>query len=89
MFGMFPKKGTIAVGLGRRHRHLRSQQGAHDQRQDAPHELRLQPVRGLKIKGYPDTVLSRGKVIIETTSNKAAGPRSSSSSAGSAMGVKE
>ena len=45
IFGLFPRKGTIAPGLGRRHRHLRSQQDHAAIGEDAAHERGLQPVR--------------------------------------------
>ena len=50
IFGMFPRKGTIAVGVGRRHRHLRpGARGDHQRRRsaDPSHAGRLQRLRGL------------------------------------------
>ena len=46
IFGLFPRKGTIAPGLGRRHRRLRSERRrSRCRREDAAHERGLQPVR--------------------------------------------
>ena len=45
-FGLYPRKGTIAAGLGRRHRRLGSGEGPHPLGEDPPFGRRLQPVRG-------------------------------------------
>src|SRR5439155_7851789 len=65
MFGMFPKKGTIAVGSDadivifdhNRERTI----SAKTHHMNCDYSL----FEGVQIKGYPETVLSRGKVIIE------------------------
>jgi dihydropyrimidinase len=70
MFGMFPKKGTIAVGSDadivlfdlERERTL----SAKSHHMNCDYSL----FEGLKIKGLPETVLSRGKVIIENNEYK-------------------
>ena len=46
LFGLYPRKGTIAPGLRRRHRRLGSGEEAHDLGRDAPLERQLQPLRG-------------------------------------------
>ena len=46
IFGLFPRKGTIAPGLGRRHRDLRSGEDHDAVGALAAHEGGLQPVRG-------------------------------------------
>jgi dihydropyrimidinase len=65
MFGMFPKKGTIAVGsdadiviFDPNHERTISAKTHH---MNCDYSL----FEGMKIKGKPQTVLSRGKVIIE------------------------
>ena len=65
MFGMFPKKGTIAVGsdadiviFDPNHERTISAKTHH---MNCDYSL----FEGMKIKGKPETVLSRGKVIIE------------------------
>jgi len=70
MFGMFPKKGTIAVGSDadivifdhERERTL----SANTHHMNCDYSL----FEGMKIKGLPETVLSRGKVIIENNEYK-------------------
>src|SRR3954452_11015115 len=70
MFGMFPKKGTIAVGSDadivifdpNKERTL----SAKTHHMNCDYSL----FEGMKIKGYPETVLSRGKVIIENNEYK-------------------
>jgi dihydropyrimidinase len=65
MFGMFPKKGTIAVGSDadivlfdpNKERTL----SAKTHHMNCDYSL----FEGWKIKGSPDVVLSRGKVIVE------------------------
>jgi dihydropyrimidinase len=70
MFGMFPKKGTIAVGsdadiviFDPNKEQVRSAK-THHQRCD------YNLFEGMKIKGVVETVLSRGKVIIENNQYK-------------------
>ena len=65
MFGMFPKKGTVAVGsdadiviFDPGHERTLSAKTHH---MNCDYSL----FEGMKIKGKPETVLSRGKVIIE------------------------
>ena len=70
MFGMFPKKGTIAPGSDadivifdpNKERTL----SAKTHHMNCDYSL----FEGMKIKGYPETVLSRGKVIIENNEYK-------------------
>jgi len=70
MFGMFPKKGTIAVGSDadiviydpNRERTI----SAKTHHMNCDYSL----FEGWKIKGYPETVLSHGKVIIENNEYK-------------------
>lgn len=72
MFGMFPKKGTIAVGSDADivifdHNKERTI-SAKTHHMNCDYSL----FEGMKIKGYPETVLSRGKVIIENNQYKGA-----------------
>ena len=46
LFGMYPAQGRDRGRLGRRHRHLRPERDAHDQRGDPPHGRRLLVLRG-------------------------------------------
>src|SRR6266550_1068074 len=70
MFGMFPKKGTIAPGSDadivifdpNKQRTL----SAKSHHMNCDYSL----FEGMKIKGYPETVLSRGKVVIENNEYK-------------------
>jgi dihydropyrimidinase len=70
MFGMFPKKGTIAPGSDAdivifdpdKQRTL----SAKTHHMNCDYSL----FEGMKIKGYPETVLSCGKVIIENNEHK-------------------
>jgi dihydropyrimidinase len=65
MFGMFPKKGTIAVGSDADiviYDHNKERTiSAKTHHMNCDYSL----FEGMKIKGMPQTVLSRGKVIIE------------------------
>jgi dihydropyrimidinase len=70
MFGMFPKKGTIAPGSDADivifdHNKQRTL-GAKTHHMNCDYSL----FEGMQIKGYPETVLSRGKVIIENNQYK-------------------
>jgi len=70
MFGMFPKKGTIAVGSDAdivifdpdKERTI----SAKTHHMNCDYSL----FEGTRIKGYPETVLSRGKVIVEANQYK-------------------
>src|SRR4051812_12746299 len=70
MFGMFPKKGTIAPGADadivifdpNRERTISAQ----SHHMNCDYSL----FEGMQIKGYPETVLSRGKVVIENNEYK-------------------
>ena len=70
MFGMFPKKGTIAIGSDadivifdpNKERTL----SAKTHHMNCDYSL----FEGMKIRGMPETVLSRGKVIIENNQYK-------------------
>ena len=46
LFGLYPRKGTVAVGLRRRPRDLRSGEAAHDHGREPAVEDGLQPLRG-------------------------------------------
>ena len=46
MFGLYPRKGVLAPGLGRRHRPVRPRPAVDDQRRQPPHEPRLLGLRG-------------------------------------------
>jgi dihydropyrimidinase len=65
MFGMFPKKGTIAVGADADivlfDPDLERTISAKTHHMNCDYSL----FEGMKIKGKPETVLSRGKVIVE------------------------
>jgi dihydropyrimidinase len=70
MFGMFPKKGTIAVGSDADivifdHKKERTI-SAKTHHMNCDYSL----FEGMKITGYPETVLSRGKVIVESNDYK-------------------
>ena len=66
IFGMFPKKGTIAPGLRRRHRDLRSRTRRRRISAKTHHmKVDYNPYEGRQVTGVTETVLSRGKVIIE------------------------
>jgi len=70
MFGMFPKKGTIAPGSDAdivifdpsKERTL----SAKTHHMNCDYSL----FEGMRIKGYPETILSRGKVIVENNEYK-------------------
>ena len=66
IFGLFPRKGHHRAGLRRRHRHLRSQ--PEDDAVGTTHHMKVDynPYEGREVTGVTDTVLSRGRVIIES-----------------------
>ena len=65
IFGLFPRKGTIAPGLRCRHRHLRSGEDDAAVGEDAAHEGGLQPVRRARgDRRHRDGHLAR-KVIVD------------------------
>ena len=65
MYGLYPRKGTLAIGSDadivifdpNAKRTIRSQQ--------LHHNVDYTPYEGLEIEGWPVTVLSRGEVVIE------------------------
>ena len=66
LFGLYPRKGTLAVGSDARRRRLRPEQAADDLGVDAPLGVRLQPLRGHRgASGSPEIVLLRGNVLVE------------------------
>ena len=66
MFGLFPRKGTIAVGSDADIVVFDPEQEADARREDAAHARRLQPVRGHRSsRARPAFVVSQGNVIIE------------------------
>jgi len=75
-FGLFPKKGTIAVGSdadivifdpNRTETISVKNPRTHHMRVD------FSTFEGFEVKGYPDTVLSRGRVIVENSTLKTRG----------------
>ena len=60
-----PEKGGAGAGVRRRHRDLRPGRHADHLGGDPPHERRLLRLRRHEVTGRVDTVLSRGKVVIE------------------------
>lgn len=75
-FGLFPKKGTVAVGSDadivifdpNRTETI-------SVKNDRTHHMRVDfsAYEGVTVKGYPDTVLSRGRIIVDKGSLKARG----------------
>ena len=66
IFGLFPRKGTIAPGLGCRHRDLRSRKEACGCRSNTLHmKVDYNPYEGREVAGVTDTVISRGRVIVD------------------------
>ena len=66
MFGLYPQKGVIAAGVRRRHRGVRPR--TRPRRLGvATHHMNMDysAYEGVTIDGRVDTVLSRGRVIIE------------------------
>ena len=66
IFGMYPKKGEIAAGQRRRHRHLGSRTRSTP---SAPHTHHMRVdysmFEGYQVTGNARTVLSRGEVIVD------------------------
>ena len=60
-----PPQGHGRPGRRCRHRHLRPGRHPDAVGRDPPHERRLLLLRGPRITGHVDTVLSRGKVVID------------------------
>ena len=65
IFGLFPKKGTIAPGSDADIVVFDPAEEAQAVGEDAPPERRLHPLRRARGRGPVETVLSRGKIIIE------------------------
>jgi dihydropyrimidinase len=75
-FGLFPKKGTIAVGSDADIVIFDpNREETISVKNPATHHMRVDysAWEGWKVKGYPDTVLSRGRVIVDKASLKTQG----------------
>ena len=66
LFGLYPRKGTIAPGLGRGHRRLgsRRRSSRSPPRPTTPN-VNYNLFEGEKVTGAPEVVLVRGQVIVE------------------------
>lgn len=75
-FGLFPKKGTLAVGSDADivifDPDKRLTIGVNEK---ATHHMRVDynPYEGVEVVGYPETVISRGRVIVERGSQRTKG----------------
>ena len=66
MFGLWPKKGTIAVGSDGDLVLFDPEKEVTLSAKTPAHARRLQPLRGARhVKGAPAVVLSRGEVIVD------------------------
>jgi dihydropyrimidinase len=65
LFGLFPRKGTIAVGSDADIVVWDPSTDAHDLGRDASHEGRQQHLRRDDVHGTPRYVLSRGRTVVE------------------------
>ena len=65
MFGLFPEERHDRRRLRCRHRDLRSREGTDTERQDQHMNVDYNAYEGKKIKGVVETVLPRGKVVVD------------------------
>ncbi len=65
MFGMFPKERYDRGRVGRRHRHLRSEPTQTFSVETHHMNVDYNAYEGKNVQGVVETVLSRGKVVIE------------------------
>ena len=65
LFGLYPRKGTLAVGSDADIVVFDPDEAADDLGVDSPLALRLQPLRGDEVTGSPEVVLLRGNVLVE------------------------
>ncbi|OGQ15008.1 MAG: dihydropyrimidinase [Deltaproteobacteria bacterium RBG_16_71_12] len=76
LFGMFPKKGTIAVGSDADiviFDPNRTETISVDNARTHHMQVDYSAFEGITVKGYPDTVISRGRVIVDHGSQKTKG----------------
>ena len=65
LFGLYPRKGTIAVGSDADIVVFDPEKQADDLGGDPPLGVGLQPLRGNEVTGSPEIVLRRGEVLVE------------------------
>jgi dihydropyrimidinase len=65
VYGLFPRKGTIAIGADADLALWEPEREVTIRNDRLHHAVDYTPYEGLKVKGWPTTVLSRGEVVVE------------------------
>ena len=65
LFGIFPQKGTIAVGSDADIVIFDSKRDVTIQHKDMHSKADYEPHEGFKVTGWPTQVLSRGEIVVE------------------------
>ncbi len=78
LYGLYPRKGTIAVGSTPTFAIWDADKDVTVTWKDLHDNVGYTPYEGRQIKGWPITVVSRGRVVVETASSTPSAARASS-----------